>query len=114
AIAVRVALSASNVRIVRQLLTESAVLAMVGGVLGLILAGWSIAALRNAVPDVIPRLKEMGINVAVLAFTLTASILTGVLFGIFPAIRVARAGINDVLKEGGGKGASAGTQGARS
>jgi putative ABC transport system permease protein len=87
---------------------------VLGGALGLALAGWSIAALRNALPDVIPRLKDMGINIVVLVFTLAASVLTGVIFGIFPALRIARAGIGDALKKGTGKGTSAGSQGARS
>jgi putative ABC transport system permease protein len=104
-IAIRAAIGASAGRLVRQLLGESLVLSAIGSVAGLALAAVSLRLLRNALPDVIPRLKDMGVDLAVLGFTLAASIVTGVLFGIAPAIRLARTRVNDALNDGGGKGA---------
>ncbi|HEY2017572.1 MAG TPA: ABC transporter permease, partial [Bryobacteraceae bacterium] len=113
-VAIRTALGASAGRIARELLAESALLAFFGGALGLLLAGWSLAALRNTLPDVIPRLKEMGLDATVLGFTLAASIVTGMLFGILPAFHTARGGIGELLKKGGSRGVSAGSQRVRS
>jgi putative ABC transport system permease protein len=104
-IAIRAAIGASAGRLVRQLLGESLVLSAIGSVAGLALAAISLRLLRDALPDVIPRLKDMGVDFAVLGFTLAASIVTGILFGIAPAIRLARTRVNDALNDGGGKGA---------
>lgn len=104
-IAIRAAIGASAGRLVRQLLGESLVLSAIGSVVGLALAALSLSALRNALPDVIPRLKDMGVDVAVLGFTLAASIVTGVLFGLAPAVPLARTRVNEALNDGGGKGA---------
>lgn len=113
-IAVRAALGASRGRIVRQVLGESLLLAIIGGVVGLGLAAVSLRLLRNALPDVIPRLKEMTVDWPVLGFTVAASLLTGVLFGILPALRISRANVSMMLNDGGGKGAaSSGSQRAR-
>jgi putative ABC transport system permease protein len=103
-IAVRASLGASTTRIARQLLAESSALAILGGSVGLLLAGWSLSALRNALPDVVPRLKEMGVDSTVLVFTFIASLLTGVLFGILPAMRLARSGAGSLLQKSGGRG----------
>jgi putative ABC transport system permease protein len=114
-IAVRAALGASRGRIVRQVLGESLVLAVIGGIVGLALAAISLRLLRNALPDVIPRLKEMTVDGTVLAFTIAASLLTGVLFGLLPALRMARTSVSAMLNDGGGKGTSGGgSQRARS
>ncbi len=114
-LAIRAALGASRGRLARQMLGESLLLAVTGGILGLALAAVSLRLLRNALPDVIPRLKEMSVDATVLGFTLAASIVTGVLFGILPAFRGARTSVNSMLNDGSGKGASSGGgQGARS
>jgi len=107
-IAVRAALGAGRLRIVRQLLTESLVLAMAGGVLGLLLAVWCVRALRGVVPDMFPLLQHMSVDLPVLAFTLGLSALTGLLFGLVPAWRSSRTDLNTTLKEAAGRSESAG------
>ena len=101
--AIRAAMGAGRVRIVRQLLTESIVLALTGGVLGLILGYAGVRALLAVSPAGLPRIGEhggaVGVDWRVLAFTLGISVLTGILFGLFPAIGVSRPDINSTLKE---------------
>jgi putative ABC transport system permease protein len=108
--AVRAALGAGRGRLVRQLLTESVILALVGGVLGVLLAYWGTGVLVKAVPDNIPRLDEAGIDGSVLAFTVVASVLTGVVFGLAPALRISRPDLNGVLKQAG-RGSTGGGRG---
>ena len=68
----------------RQLLTESALLASLGGALGVVFAAWSVPALRSQLPDIVPRLKDMSVDLRVLGFSLALSILTCILFGLLP------------------------------
>jgi putative ABC transport system permease protein len=110
-IALRTALGAHRLRIVRQLLTESVLLAVLGSLLGLVFAWWGIKALVAISPRDLVNLQGVGLNFTVLAWTLAVSLLTGIVFGLAPALEATRLDLNDALKEGG-KGA--GGQSARS
>jgi putative ABC transport system permease protein len=107
-IALRAALGAGRVRVIRQLLTEGAVLTALGAGLGLLLAYGSVNLLVAMSPADVPRLDEVGIDGWVLGFTLLLSILSSLFFALAPALRVFRFNLNDALKEGGGRGASLG------
>jgi putative ABC transport system permease protein len=107
-IAIRGALGAGRLRIMRQLLTESLVLALGGGILGLIFGAWSIRLLRPAVPDMFPLMQHMSVDARVLAFTITLCFATGLLFGLVPAWKAARVDLNTTLKESAGRSESAG------
>jgi putative ABC transport system permease protein len=100
-IAVRTALGASRDRLVRQLLTESVLLALAGGVVGLGLAYWGVRTLVAINPGNLPRADEIGVDLRVMLFTLLVSLVTGLLFGLAPALHTAAADIHGVLKEGG-------------
>jgi putative ABC transport system permease protein len=100
-IAVRTALGAGRMRIVRQLLTESIMLAIVGGVVGLLLAFWAVSWVVSLGADTIPRVHEISVDPRVAGFTLLVSVVTGVLFGLAPAIQVSRPDLTDALKESG-------------
>jgi predicted permease len=100
-VAVRTAVGAGRWRIARQFLTESLLLAMAGGVAGMLLAQWAIAALRSLGPEQLPRLQAVSIDVRILLFTLGATLLTGMLFGLAPALQAGRVDLNELLKEGG-------------
>jgi predicted permease len=107
--AVRAALGASRRRILRQLLTESILLAAVGGALGWLLAHWGVPLILAISRDAIPRASEIGLDTSVLGFTIGVAVLTGLLFGLAPAWAVSRADVQVVLK-----GAGRGTTGGRS
>ncbi len=99
--AIRAALGAGRWRMIRQLLTESLLLAVAAGALGLLLAVWSVDLLRTIVPDNFPRAAEIGVDARVFGFTLVVSLLTGVIFGLIPALRGSRTDLNEPLKEAG-------------
>jgi predicted permease len=107
-LAIRAAVGASRGRIVRQLLTESVLLGVLGGLLGLGVALVAVRALRAFGPENLPRLGEIGVDGRVLAFTFVVSVLTGVIFGLLPALRASRVDLNEVLKDGGRSGTGSG------
>jgi predicted permease len=104
-LAIRAAMGAGRARLVRQLLTESLILGFAGGLLGLVLAYWGVDALRALVPANTPRMDEVHIDAAVLAFTFGVSLVTGLFFGLAPAWQVARTDLRETLNETG-RGAS--------
>jgi putative ABC transport system permease protein len=98
--AVRSALGASRATIIRQLLTESVLLAASGAALGILLALWGTSFIASQLPDGIPRLQEARVDAPVLVFTLAVSLMTSLLFGLAPALQASRPNLTDGLKEG--------------
>ena len=100
-IAIRVSLGASRWRVMRQLLTESALLALAGGALGLALSSWGVTMLTKLLPQEFPRLNEIGMDWRVFGFTLAASLLTGFIFGFAPALHISKTDVQEAMKESG-------------
>jgi putative ABC transport system permease protein len=106
-IAIRAALGAGRARIVRQLLTESVLLALVGGSLGLLAAAWGTRLIETIGAQLIPWLGRVELDARILLFTFGMSVMTGVVFGLAPALRASRPDLNESLKEGARSGAGA-------
>jgi len=102
-VAIRIAVGASRWRLVRQLLTESVILSALSGLLGLLLAYGGVKLLVALTPSEVPRLHEIGLHVPVFLWTLTISIVTGVLFGLAPAVQASKPDLNTALKESSGR-----------
>src|SRR5262249_6286626 len=111
--AVRAALGAGRGRLVRQVLVESAILSLVGGGLGVVVALWGVDLLGALRPDANPRAAVIRVDGGVLAFSLFVSLASGMLFGVLPALQAVRANVNDALKEGDLRTTTGGARGGR-
>ncbi len=107
---VRAAIGATRARVIRQLVTESALLAVVAGVLGVLIAAWGIRGLLAIAPQGLPRLDEVGVNWRMLGFAMAASLSASFIFGLAPAFHTSRVDLNELLKQAG-RGASGGGSG---
>ncbi|HKO60922.1 MAG TPA: ABC transporter permease [Pyrinomonadaceae bacterium] len=101
--AVRTALGASRLRILRQLLVESLMLAVAGAVCGLLLASWSFAFLQQLIPDGMTGSTRLSLDLPVLGFTILITLITAIVFGLAPAFQASRIDLNEALKQGGGR-----------
>jgi putative ABC transport system permease protein len=106
--AIRSALGASRWRVMRQLFTESTILALTGGAVGVLIAVWGLAAITKLLPGDFPRLNEIHLDLRILGFTFAASVLTGILFGLVPALQISRPDVQEAIRETG-----RGTSGSR-
>ncbi len=111
-LAIRAAVGAGRIRLIRQLLTESLLFAMLGGASGLLIAVWGLDGLRGLSAGNLPRLSEIRIDNRVLAFTFIVSALTGLIFGLAPALKFSRIDLNEALKESG-RNSTGGSRGRR-
>ncbi len=102
--AIRTALGAGKGRLVRQLLAESIVLSLLGAVAGLVLAAWSLRVLTRQAESALPRIAQVQLNLPVLGFTMGVALVTGILFGLWPALQASSAFTHEALKEGGRSG----------
>src|SRR5260370_13015172 len=98
---VRAALGAGRARLVAQLVTESVMLALMSGILGLVLARWGLAALMAIAPPGLPRLSEVSVDGRVLTFALAASVASSLLFGVLPALQASQVDLQAALRQGG-------------
>ncbi len=105
-IAIRTVLGAGRYRLVRQMLTESVLLALAGGAAGILLANWGVGLLKKLGPESLPRLSEVCVSGSVLMFTAGIAILTGISFGLGPALQGSRRDLTQTLREGGAAGDS--------
>ncbi|HEX3231043.1 MAG TPA: ABC transporter permease, partial [Pyrinomonadaceae bacterium] len=99
--AIRMALGATRARLIAQMLTESLLLALIGGALGVLLAFWGVKALATSIPVDLPRLEEVRVDGQAVLYALLVSVVTAALFGLWPAIRATRLELNETLKVGG-------------
>jgi predicted permease len=99
--AIRAALGANHMRVIRQLLTESILLAAAGGALGLLLASWGTKVMLASLPGALPRSNEVSLDSHVLLFTMALSVFAGIAFGLAPALKTSRVDLHEILKEGG-------------
>ena len=100
-VAIRTALGARRGRIIRQLLTESVLLSAAGGVVGLLLALWGISLLLSLAPEDLPRVRDVSLDGRVLGFTAAVTLLTGLIFGLVPALQASKPNLNETLKDAG-------------
>ncbi|HJR59602.1 MAG TPA: ABC transporter permease [Vicinamibacterales bacterium] len=112
-LAIRTALGASRARLIRQLLVESLVLGVVGGLFGLLLGVWAIDLLVAIIPEGVPRIQEIGLDVRVAAAALLVSLVSAMLFGLVPSLQASKGDSSAVLRDGGDRGATAGRRRAR-
>ncbi len=99
--AIRAALGASHIRVIRQLLTESIVLAGLGGAMGLLFAFWGTKAVLGTLPGALPRANEVSLDSRVLFFTIALSLFAGIIFGLAPSLKTSRVDLQEILKESG-------------
>ena len=112
-LAIRAALGASRMRLVRQLVGESLLLAVGGGLLGLLAAGWTVALLVAIMPDEVPRVGEIAVDARVAAASFAISLVSALLFGILPSLQASRADASSILRESGDRASTAGRKRAR-
>jgi putative ABC transport system permease protein len=99
--AIRVALGAGPMRLLKQVMSESVLLALGGGIAGVLLAGWGVELLKTIGTQTVPRLREVNVDLSVLAMTLAVAVGTGILFGLVPGLTSAKPELTEALKEGG-------------